>query len=96
MIDLTVGDGKTALVAIRRNASLIGVTFNELHRERLYQKLEADVFREMQDAESPLYEVGLVSLLGKKRKGVCALNLLYLLQTCEIRMLTRTHDTSSD
>ena len=73
MIDLTVADGKTAMVAIRRNASLVGITFNDYHKEKLYQKLEAEVFREMQNPESPLYEAGLVNLLGKKRKGVSAL-----------------------
>ena len=71
MIDLNVGDGKTAMVAIRRNASLVGITYNDYHKEQLHMRLEAEVFKEMQNPESPLYEAALVSLLGnnKKRKG---------------------------
>ena len=83
MIDLTIGDGKTAMVAIRRNASLVGITFNEHHSEKLYQKLEAEVFKDMQNADSPLYEVGLVNLLGKKRKTVRTLLLFVHLQNSE-------------
>ena len=74
MLDLNVGDGKTAMVAIRRNASLVGIAFNEYHKDQLYLRLEAEVFKEMQNPESSLYEVGLVNLLGaKKRKAVILL-----------------------
>ena len=73
IIDLNVGDGKTAMVAIKRNASLVGITYNEYHREQLYLRLESEVFREMQSPESSLYEVGLVNLLGTKKRKVITL-----------------------
>ena len=71
MLDLSVGDGKTCMLAIKRRAELVGITFNEFHKEQLYRRLESQVFREFQNADSPLYEAALVQLLGKnKRKAV--------------------------
>ena len=70
MLDLSVGDGKTCMLAIKRRAELVGITFNDHHKEGLYRRLEAQVFQEFQKADSPLYESGLVQLLGKKRKAV--------------------------
>ena len=70
MLDLSVGDGKTCMLAIKRRAELVGITFNDAHKEGLYRRLESQVFREFQNADSPLYEAGLVQLLGKKRKAV--------------------------
>ena len=61
------------MVAIKRNASLVGITYNEYHREQLYLRLESEVFREMQSPESSLYEVGLVNLLGTKKRKVITL-----------------------
>ena len=71
LLDLSVGDGKTCMAAIRNRIGLIGVAFNEHHQERLYEHLETQVFREMQVPDSTLYEPGLVSVVGgKKRKAV--------------------------
>ena len=56
---------------------MVGVAFNDLHQDRLYEHLETQVFHEMQVADSPLYEPGLVSLLGgKKRKAAQSLVLV--------------------
>ena len=71
MLDLSVGDGKTCMVAIKRNASLIGVCFNDDHKDALYARLEAEVFNQFQKADSKLYEPALANILGgqKKRKA---------------------------
>ena len=70
LVWLVTGDGKTCLTAIRRRASLVGLTFTDEHTNMLYRRLETKVFADMQCADSPLYEPALVALLGsKKRKG---------------------------
>ena len=71
MLDLSVGDGKTCMVAIKRNASLIGVCFTNDHRDALYARLETEVFNQFQKADSKLYEPALASILRchKKRKA---------------------------
>ena len=74
LLDLSVSDGKTCMAAIRNRIGMVGVTFNEHHQDRLYERLEAQVFHDMQVADSPLYEPGLVSVVGgKKRKAAQSL-----------------------
>ena len=74
LLDLSVSDGKTCMAAIRNRIGMVGVTFNEHHQDRLYEHLEAQVFHDMQVADSPLYEPGLVSVVGgKKRKAAQSL-----------------------
>ena len=75
LLDLNAGDGKTCFTGILRGASVVAVAFNEKHRDLLYARLESQVFKSMQDPDSPLYEPGLLSLVGgksKKRKGATA------------------------
>lgn len=62
------GDGKTAIVAIRRRCSFVGVCFTEEHKQSLYQRLESVVFTDMQTPDSVLFEPGLLAVLGKKGK----------------------------
>ena len=68
LLDLNVGDGKTCLAGIMRGISVVGIAFNDAHRENLYEYLEAEIFKAMQDASSPLYESALTALLGKKKR----------------------------
>ncbi|CAE7561395.1 Gyltl1b, partial [Symbiodinium necroappetens] len=60
-------DGKTAIVAIRRRCSFVGICFTEEHMTRLYQRLESVVFADMQTPDSVLFEPGLLAVLGKKQ-----------------------------
>ena len=70
LLDLNAGDGKTCVRAIMRGISVVAITFNKQHRDLLYAHLESEVFKAMQQPDSELYEPGLLSLLGtKKRKN---------------------------
>ncbi len=65
VIDLSVGDGRAALAALAERVPYVGVTLSEKHAELVTQRLQLEVFRLMQDAQSPFHQPGLVAALGQ-------------------------------
>lgn len=62
----------------------MGITFGPAHTEALYKRLEEMVFRDFQKADQPLFEPGLMMLVGKNKKrtktAVSCLHLLFSLE----------------
>ena len=54
--DYTPLSENAALAAIRLDVQYLGLAFNEIHQQKLRERLVDRVFRELTDAESNLYE----------------------------------------
>jgi len=69
VIDLTPGDGKWALMALRHRKPYMGVTFTKHHKEALGNRLDHLIFNAMQDEKDPLFTGGLADVLKPDAKG---------------------------
>ena len=70
--DYTPLSENAALAAIRLDVQYLGLAFNEIHQQKLRERLVDRVFRELTDAESNLYEPMAHAELvdGKKRQRI--------------------------
>ena len=65
-VNLTNADDVLAEHCVENKIPYLGVVFNVAHRQALLKRLVSRVFVLMQEESSPLFQPGLVKLLGKK------------------------------
>ena len=63
IIDLTLGDGVLATLALEHGIPYLGVAFTQFHADKVRQKLVQEVFQMFMDVQSPLHKPVLLKLL---------------------------------
>ena len=63
LVDLTTNDTQAAMACLRNKTNYVGVCMTDTHRSVFHAALVTQVWEQMKDENSPLYQAGLAELL---------------------------------